>query len=108
MNENPIISIVCPCFNEEEVIEIFLEQIEPILESTKQSYEIIFINDGSTDNTFAILLNAKNNHKNIRILNLSRNFGKEAALTAGLDSALGEVVIPIDVDLQHPPELIPL
>ncbi len=107
-NQNPIISIVCPCFNEEEVIEIFLKRIEPVLESTNKSYEMIFINDGSMDNTFITLLNAKSNHKNIRILNLSRNFGKEAALTAGLECSIGEVVIPIDVDLQHPPELIPL
>ena len=106
MNQNPIISIVCPCFNEEEVIEIFLEHMEPVLKKLDKSYEIIFINDGSTDKTFEVLLNTKKKHQNIRILNLSRNFGKEAALTAGLENAKGEVVIPIDVDLQDPPELI--
>ena len=71
-----------------------------------EPYEIVFINDGSKDNTLNILLNAKQNFKNIRIINFSRNFGKEAALTAGLDKARGEAAIPIDVDLQDPPELI--
>ncbi len=103
---NPNISIVVPCYNEEKVIDIFLSTIEPILETLEESYEIIFINDGSTDNTFEVMLNTKETHKNIRILNLSRNFGKEAALTAGLENARGDAVIPIDVDLQDPPELI--
>ncbi len=103
---NPNISIVVPCYNEEKVIDIFLRTIEPILENLDESYEIIFINDGSTDNTFEVMLNAKETHKNIRILNLSRNFGKEAALTAGLENTRGEAIIPIDVDLQDPPELI--
>ncbi len=103
---NPIISIVVPCYNEENVIEIFLQHIEPILDSLDKSYEIIFINDGSTDDTFNVMLNVKENHKHIRILNLSRNFGKEAALTAGLEHTKGEAIIPIDVDLQDPPELI--
>ncbi len=106
-NTNPIISIVVPCYNEEDVIDIFLVHIEPILESLDKSYEIIFVNDGSKDNTFEVMLDAKNKHQNIRILNLSRNFGKEAALTAGLENARGEAVIPMDVDLQDPPELIP-
>lgn len=108
LNTNPIISIVVPCYNEESVIDIFLEHIEPILDGMNKSYEIIFVNDGSTDNTFNIMLNAKEKYKNIRVINLSRNFGKEAALTAGIESAKGDAVIPIDVDLQHPPEVIPL
>lgn len=106
MIENPSISIVVPCYNEEGVIHIFLEHIEPILVGLNKNYEIIFVNDGSTDNTFEVMLNAKNSHKNIRVLNLSRNFGKEAALTAGLEQAKGDAIIPIDVDLQDPPELI--
>jgi glycosyltransferase involved in cell wall biosynthesis len=106
MIENPSISIVVPCYNEEGVINIFLEHIEPILVGLNKNYEIVFVNDGSEDNTFEVMLNAKNSHKNIRVLNLSRNFGKEAALTAGLEHAKGDAVIPIDVDLQDPPELI--
>ena len=103
---NPTISIIAPCYNEEETIEPFLRRIEEILTQINEPYEIVFINDGSKDNTLNVLLNAKQNFKNIRIINFSRNFGKEAALTAGLDKARGEAVIPIDVDLQDPPELI--
>ncbi len=110
MNEtkkkSPVISIVCPCFNEEAVIDIFLKEISPILKELSHAYEIIFVNDGSTDNTLNTLISAKEKFEDIRIINLSRNFGKEAALTAGLNKALGEVIIPIDVDLQDPPELI--
>ena len=104
--KNPQLSIVCPSYNEEEVIDTFLETLVPVLESIGRSYEIIFVNDGSTDRTFDRLLEAKKRYPSIRILNLSRNFGKEAALTAGLEHAEGEAAIPIDVDLQHPPELI--
>ncbi len=107
MNDNKI-SIVCPCFNEEKVIGTFLKHLVPILENLKMKYEILFINDGSTDKTLEVLLETKTKYKNIRILNLSRNFGKEAAITAGLENAKGNAVIPIDVDLQHPPELIPI
>lgn len=103
---NPTISIIAPCYNEEETIEPFLRRIEEILTQINEPYEIVFINDGSRDNTLNVLLNAKQNFKNIRIINFSRNFGKEAALTAGLDKARGETAIPIDVDLQDPPELI--
>ena len=103
---NPIISIIAPCYNEEDTIEPFLRRIEEILTQINEPYEIVFINDGSKDNTLNVLLNAKQNFKNIRIINFSRNFGKEAALTAGLDKARGEAAIPIDVDLQDPPELI--
>ena len=107
-NENliPEISLVCPCFNEEEVIEIFMKEINTVLNDLNRSFEIIFINDGSQDDTMDRLLFAQKTYKNIRIINLSRNFGKEAAITAGLDKAHGEVIIPIDVDLQHPPQLI--
>ena len=103
---NPTISIIAPCYNEEETIEPFLRRIEEILTQINEPYEIVFINDGSRDNTLNVLLNAKQNFKNIRIINFSRNFGKEAALTAGLDKARGEAAIPIDVDLQDPPKLI--
>lgn len=106
MTNNPTISIICPCYNEENAITIFLERIEIVLNMIKKSYEIIFINDGSEDNTLNILIKSKEKFNNIRIINFSRNFGKEAALTAGIDMAKGEVIVPIDVDLQHPPELI--
>ena len=102
----PCLSLVCPCYNEEKVIDHFLRKIEEVLGQSGCSYEILFVNDGSTDGTFQKLLEAKERNPHIRILNLSRNFGKEAALTAGLDHARGEAVVPIDVDLQHPPETI--
>jgi len=107
-NTNPSISIIVPCYNEENMIDIFLDRLYPILDELDNGYEIIFVNDGSTDNTFKVMLHSKNKHKNIRILNFSRNFGKEAALTAGLENAKCDATILIDVDLQHPPELIPI
>lgn len=100
------ITIICPCFNEESVLGIFLEKTKHVLDQSGKSYEIIFVNDGSTDATLEVLLKLKGNQKNIRILNLSRRFGKEAALSAGLAYSTGKVVIPIDADLQDPPELI--
>lgn len=107
MVEKPFLSIVCPCYNEEDVIEHFLVEMSNVLISTGKSYEIVFINDGSKDKTLDVLKEAKTRYEHIRILNLSRNFGKEVALTAGLESARGETIVPIDVDLQDPPELIP-
>ncbi|MBC8236804.1 MAG: glycosyltransferase family 2 protein, partial [Helicobacteraceae bacterium] len=103
---SPFISIVCPCYNEEAVIEHFLQSMIPILKKSQKTYEIIFIDDGSKDDTLNVLLESQKNYENIRILKLSRNFGKEVALTAGLDASMGETVVPIDVDLQDPPELI--
>lgn len=73
----------------------------------KLSYEIIYVNDGSTDQSLDILLEQSKKNPNIQIIDLSRNFGKEIALTAGLDCASGDAIIPIDADLQHPPELFP-
>jgi glycosyltransferase involved in cell wall biosynthesis len=102
----PFISIVAPCYNEEAVIDIFLEKIFVVLEQLGRSFEIVFVNDGSRDNTLEVLKAKSKEYAGIRVINLSRNFGKEAALTAGIDAARGEVVVPIDVDLQDPPELI--
>lgn len=103
---NPTVSIVCPCYNEQEVLPIFISRITDILDSTGYGYEILLINDGSKDQTLAIMKQLQQECSSIRTVNLSRNFGKEAAMTAGLDLALGEVIIPIDADLQDPPELI--
>ncbi|MCG9626009.1 glycosyltransferase family 2 protein [Vibrio mediterranei] len=107
MQENqPVISIICPCYNEQEVLDIFMQRITPVLEQTGYSYEVILINDGSRDNTLQVMSALREQNQHVRTVNLSRNFGKEAALTAGLDLARGEVIIPIDADLQDPPELI--
>ncbi len=105
-NKNPFLSIVVPCYNEEDVINIFLNKIFSVLEYVNKDFEIVFVNDGSRDNTLAVLKEKAQEYDNVRVINLSRNFGKEAALTAGLDASRGEVVVPIDVDLQDPPELI--
>jgi len=105
-NKKPFISIVAPCYNEEDTIDIFLERLSTVLNRLNKSYEIVFVNDGSRDNTLEILKQKAKDIDEVRVINLSRNFGKEAALSAGLDRAFGEVVVPIDVDLQDPPELI--
>ncbi len=106
MIQKDLISLIVPCYNEEKVIEIFLKEVEKTFSTIDNPYEVVFINDGSKDSTLEVLLEAKEMHENIRIVNLSRNFGKEAAMTAGIDVARGEALIPIDVDLQDPPRLI--
>lgn len=107
-----LISILAPCYNEQNSIEEFINQISPVLESLvirdKIRYEILFIDDGSEDNTLLLLDKLVSQTAFIKVISLSRNFGKEAALTAGLDLASGDAVIPIDVDLQDPVDLIPL
>jgi len=105
-NEIPIISVICPCYNEEKNLEQFYKSLKKVLIEINKSYEILFINDGSSDESLNILKKLKLENSSIRIINLSRNFGKEAALTAGLDRALGEAIIPIDTDFQDPPYLI--
>lgn len=102
----PTLSIVVPMFNEEDVLPILFERMGSFLETLGESYEIICVNDGSTDNTADLLAGAHARDNRIKVLNFSRNFGKEIALTAGLDVTSGQAVIPIDADLQDPPELI--
>lgn len=103
---NPLVSIIVPVFNEQEAVEVFLNSTQDILLKTGARFELIFVDDGSTDYTVERLLEYAADDKRIRIVRLSRNFGKEAALTAGIDLARGDAVIPMDVDLQDPPELI--
>ena len=97
--------------NEAEAMGAFFERLCPVLEGLVadlgRGYEIVCVNDGSTDETFARLLWHRRKNPSIKILDLSRNFGKDIALTAGLDYASGAAVIPIDADLQDPPEVIP-
>jgi glycosyltransferase involved in cell wall biosynthesis len=101
------LSLVVPMFNEAGVIPELFRRVLPILEGLTSRYEIICVDDGSVDETASLLIAHRQNNPKIKILRLSRNFGKEAALTAGLDLASGDGVIPIDADLQDPPELIP-
>lgn len=104
-----LISIVIPCYNEEQVLEKCHEELSSIYDIINKDYELefVYINDGSTDNTLRLLKTLKKEDPRIKILSLSRNFGKEIALTAGLDHAKGDAVIIIDADLQDPPALIP-
>lgn len=102
----PMISIVVPVFNEEASIAPFLERIIPILEDIGPQWEVIFVNDGSRDGTLDAIRRAHVRDARVLAIDFSRNFGKEIALCAGLDHTLGKVVVPIDVDLQDPPELI--
>lgn len=105
--DTPDISVICPVYNEEGMVNLFLQTLVPVLEGTGYSYELVFVDDGSFDGTVNALLSARNTYDHIRIIRLSKNFGKEAALSAGLDQARGQAVIPIDADLQDPPHLIP-
>ncbi len=102
-----MLSIVVPVFNEEEVIERFHERLAAVMASLGLPWEVIYVNDGSRDRSLALLLALHARQGEVVVLSLSRNFGKEAAMTAGLDRARGEAAIIIDVDLQDPPELIP-
>jgi polyisoprenyl-phosphate glycosyltransferase len=102
----PELSIVTPAFNEAAGIDRFFERLSRVLERLALSYEIVLVNDGSTDDTLARLLEHRARNAAIKVINLSRNFGKDTALSAGLDYARGRAVIPIDADLQDPPELI--
>lgn len=102
----PDLSIVVPCFNEAAGLDAFFARLMPALETTGLSFEIVCVNDGSEDGTLAGLVALKRAIPAIVIVDLVRNFGKEAALTAGLDHARGRAVVPIDADLQDPPELI--
>ncbi|HLM14156.1 MAG TPA: glycosyltransferase family 2 protein [Reyranella sp.] len=103
---DPLVSLVVPVFNEEESIDLYLDTVPPLMERDGFRFEIVFVNDGSRDNTLAHLLDRAALDRRLRIVNLSRNFGKEAALTAGIDHARGDVIVPMDIDLQDPPELI--
>lgn len=107
MSKNPEVSIVLPCYNESDVIHSFFDRTLPILNKLKMSYEIICVNDGSTDNTLEKLTEIKKLLPVLKIIDFSKNFGKDAAITAGLDFSTGNCVIPMDCDLQDPPELIP-
>lgn len=101
------ISLVVPVYNEEEAIPIFYEEVRKADFLQKYLIEIIFINDGSKDNTENIINSLSNNDDLVKALSFTRNFGKEPALFAGLEYASGDAVIPIDVDLQDPIEVIP-
>ena len=115
MRVNIELSIIVPCYNESEVVENFFSAMvgnNGILNNLGLNCELVFINDGSKDNTLELLKAQKEIYSNksnldIKIVNLSRNFGKEAAMSAGFSVASGEAIVPMDADLQHPASLIP-
>ena len=100
------ISVIVPCFNEEESIPLFHEAMEAVKYQIRDQFEYIFVNDGSTDRTLAVLRELSSRCSDVHYLSFSRNFGKEAALYAGLQEASGDFVTVMDVDLQDPPELL--
>lgn len=103
-----LISILIPCYNEEEVINICHDEITKIIGDMKEyDFEIIYINDGSADKTQEFLENIQTKDNRVVVIKLSRNFGKEAAMTAGIDTTNGDALIILDADLQDPPALIP-
>ncbi|MDE1942386.1 MAG: glycosyltransferase family 2 protein [Betaproteobacteria bacterium] len=103
----PTLSLVIPMHNEAPNVASCYERIRTILDPLGESWELLCVNDGSRDDTLTRLLALHKRDPRVIVIDLSRNFGKEAALTAGLDQAQGEAVIPMDADLQDPPELIP-
>jgi len=100
-----LISVVAPAFNEAETLPEFMGRVQSSLEGL--AYELIIVDDGSADGTLQILKQAAAGDPRVKVIGLSRNFGHQAAITAGLDNASGDVVVMMDADLQDPPELIP-
>ena len=107
MNATTKLSVVAPMYNEEGGIELFLQEVIKVLSENFLNYELILVDDGSTDNTVSKAIKFIQNHPFIRLIIFSRNYGHEIASTAGLEQATGDCVVLMDSDLQHPPSLIP-
>jgi len=103
-----LLSLIVPLYNEEKNLSLFFERSHKVLESLLIPFEIIFINDGSKDESLALVKSFSKNNDSIRFIDLSRNFGHQIAVSAGLDYAKGDIICIIDADLQDPPELIPV
>lgn len=101
------ISIIVPCYNEQEAIPFFYKEIDKISKQMKIDFEFIFVNDGSKDNTIETIKKYTKKDKRVKYINFSRNFGKEAAMYAGLENSTGDYVAIMDADLQDPPSLLP-
>ena len=102
-----MLSLVIPVYNEHEVLKDSFLRMDAAMQSTGYPYEIVYVNDGSRDNTLEQLRELAEAHKQVKVLSFSRNFGHQLAVTCGMDAAKGDALIIIDVDLQDPPELIP-
>ncbi len=101
------ISIIVPTYNEEETLNLLYERLNPIIDKNNYEFEVLFVNDGSKDNTLDIIRKLREKDSRISYIDFSRNFGKEIAMMAGMDYAKGDAIIFMDADLQDPPELIP-
>lgn len=102
------ISVVIPCYNEEKAIPIFYKEMNKVMDKMKKlDFELIFVDDGSSDSTLEVCKNLAKEDKRVKFLSFSRNFGKEAGIYAGLNKSTGDYVTLMDVDLQDPPELLP-
>lgn len=104
--DRPTYSIVAPVFNEEETLPHFYERVVQVMEQLGESFEIVFVNDGSRDRSYQILRDLNQRDPRVRALDFSRNFGHQVAISAGLDHARGKAVVILDSDLQDPPEVI--
>lgn len=105
--DNPLVTLVVPVRDEENAVEPLVQEVQAALRDQDFRWEVVFVNDGSQDRTLTRLLQLSHQDHRVRVVNLSRAFGKEEALSAGLDFARGDAVVPIDVDLQDPPLVIP-
>ncbi len=103
----PAVSLVIPVFNEEPNLDPLYERLEPVLEKLGQPYEVIFVDDGSRDRSIEVMRRLQAKHDAVRVIQLNRNYGQHAAVTAGLNHARGDVIVTLDADLQNPPEEIP-
>jgi polyisoprenyl-phosphate glycosyltransferase len=106
MSNKKDLSIIIPIYNEEKNIPVLFERLEKVVSSLGLSYEFLFVNDGSKDNSLLLLKELATNHKDVKYIDFSRNFGHQVAVSAGLDNTIGNAVVIIDADLQDPPELI--
>lgn len=102
----PVLSVVIPCYNERDNIDPLFARLLPVLAGLGVSWEVVCVDDGSRDDTLARLLAVRVREPRVKVVELSRNFGKERALSAGLSAARGAGVVPMDADLQHPPEIL--
>ena len=105
---NASLSVIVPAKNEEENLPVLVERIMPVLRELRRPFEVIVVNDGSTDGTLRVLRQLVTSHPELRVIDLARNYGQTAAMMAGLDHANGDVLIPIDADLQNDPADIPM